>query len=142
MPDPQTFPSTTPPSRSRWLTLGVGLTVLVALMGMITSVSADSPIAGNTNAVAAQATSPVGQNPGSRLQPVGNGDTIASPVDATDDSGNRDSSWWWRVVFGAAVVAVVLVALVQRRQVPDRTRGAGGRTGTGRRGNDRNALGH
>ena len=133
------------------MALGVLLTAVIALIGStstVTSVTAEVPVAGNAYAVAAQATSPVGQNqnqnqnPGPRLQPVGNGNTIASPVDTTDDSSSRDRSWWWRVVFGAAVVVVVLVALIQHRQVPDRARGIGGRRGTGRRNSDRNALGH
>lgn len=143
MPDIRSLLTATPPARSHRLTLGVVLTALLALVGTVTSVAADAPIAGYAEAVAAQATSPVGQNAGPRLQPVGNGDTIDSPVDTTDDSGGGGDSWWWRVVLGAAVVAVVLVALIQRRQDPDHTRGIGaGRNGPGRRGNDRNVLGH
>ncbi len=122
--------------------MGEVLAALLMLLGTATSVAADAPIAGYPHAVAAQATSPVGQNPGPRLQPVGNGDTIASPVDTTDDASSRDGAWWWRVVSGAAVVVVVLVALVQRRHVPDRARGIGGQPGPGRRRDDRNVLGH
>ena len=122
--------------------MGVVLAALLMLIGTAHSIAADAPTAGHPRMVAAQATSPVGQNPGPRLQPVGNGDTIASPVDTSDDSGSRDSSWWWRIIFGAAVVVVVLVALVQRRGTPDPARRTGSQSRPGRRGNDRNALGH
>lgn len=143
MRDTQPLPPATPPSRRHWLALGVILTALITVVGTATGVAADAPVSVFPNAVAAQATSPVGQASGPRLQPVGNGDTISSPVDTTDEASGSDRSWWWRVVFGAAVVVVVLVALIQRRQVPDGAQGIGrGRSGSGRRGNDRNALGH
>jgi len=139
----RSLPSATPRSHTHWLILGVVLTALIAVVGTVTSVPTDAPILGAPNAAAAQATSPVGQATSPRLQPVGNGDTISSPVDPTDDASGTDSSWWWRVVFGAAVVVVVLVALIQRRQVPDSAQGIGrGQRGPARHKDDRNALGH
>ncbi len=99
---------------------------------------------GHIGVVMAQATITVDEDPGPRLQPVGNGDTIDSPAETTDQSNSGDTSWWWRVGFGVAVVVVVLVGLIQRRHVPDSAHGNGrGLNGSKtRRRDDRNALGH
>lgn len=143
MADAQHNPSSPVAPRTRWSTLGV---LLVALLLTATTATPTSAMSGSfepISAVAAQATR-ASDDPGSRLQPVGNGDTIDSPADTTDDSGSSDTSWWWRIVFGAAIVVVVLVALIQRRQDPDRAQGSGRGLSGGRtkRRDDRNALGH
>ncbi len=125
---------------TRRLSVGVLVTVLFLSLAPVAAPIAATGRAGQD---AAQATSAV-DDPGPRLQPVGNGDTIDSPAETADEPNTGDTSWWWRVVFGAAVVVVVLVALIQRRHVPDRDHG-GGRGPNGiktRRRDDRNALGH
>lgn len=90
-------------------------------------------------AVTAPASEPVGQHPAPRFQPVGQGDAITSPAQPNNPE-NTDSGLRWRIAFGAAVVVVVLVALVQRRQVPERGRGVG--QSRNDRPNNRNVLGH
>ncbi len=125
------------------LTRRLSVSVLVALLILsFVPTGAKAIETGPSGQVAAQATGAVNE-PAPRLQPVGNGDTIDSPAETADEPSSGDPSWWWRVVFGAAVV-VVLVALIQRRQVPDRAHGVGrGRNGTRPRSrDDRNALGH
>ena len=116
--------STTTAAYAARLVLGA---VLVVLLGgpVATAVARPGPT-DRTAGISAQAGDPGDPEAAPRLQPAGNGDTIGSPDDP-DDGARPDRGIWWRIGFGLALVVVVLVALIQRRQTPERASGFGNR---------------
>ena len=106
------------------LVLGTVLAVLISGPGTAAFAPPGPP--GAPAGVVAQASDPAGEQIGPRLQPVGNGDMIGSPDQAGVGAG-PDRGTWWRIVSGAALAVIVLIALIQRRQSPARTRGIGPR---------------
>lgn len=116
----------------------LGAVLVVLITGPVTATASVSGSSVRPDGIVAQSTDPLGQDVAPRLQPVGNGDTIGSPAQP-DDGGDPDRGTWWRILFGTALIVVVLVALIQRRQDPERARGIGPRRGN--HPGDRNAAG-